>query len=494
MFRFFYIIGVLVKYGVIFILLKLSLYKKPTQLILKGFFEEAGGSFIKFGQLLALRIDVLPNEYSAEILDLLDNVRPFSYQIFSGIFTSELGAPPEDVFRDVEKEVFASGSFGQVHRARLQDGTVVTIKIMRPGIESDVAVDMIVISLLVFFVDLFFKIPALSWHEFAQEFKKWTLEELNYLTEAEHAQKMYNNLKDDPDIVIPKTYTKYSTRKILVQDYIDGIHLSKVLLGLKNGKLSREDLLKYDIDIEKIPSVLSQAILRQEFYHGYFHADVHPGNIILLKDNKIGLIDFGIIGEWRPLQHESFIKFMTNMGDVNFKEATYYFADIVCEDIKQMIGSTLPASVQQKDIDDFLRVLTNHFSETVEKTIMGSVSDLKEMKTDYSVVFMRLLSSAKSYRLKVPRELATFIKLLATLGFVSKQLNNRYEIKMEIQRFFKENPNLPYLPDLGTTDIQTRINREKAREQLANWLAYLIEKDVSIYKLVNDYIKKYNVQ
>ncbi len=137
MFRFFYIIGVLVKYGVIFILLKLSLYKKPTQLILKGFFEEAGGSFIKFGQLLALRIDVLPNEYSAEILDLLDNVRPFSYQTFSGIFTSELGAPPEDVFRDVEKEVFASGSFGQVHRARLQDGTVVTIKIMRPGIELE---------------------------------------------------------------------------------------------------------------------------------------------------------------------------------------------------------------------------------------------------------------------------------------------------------------------------------------------------------------------
>lgn len=488
--RFFYIAWVLLKYGFVFLLIKAKLYKKAQSTFIKSFFEEAGGSFIKFGQLLALRLDILPREYSLEIMDLLDNVSPFSYKQVEQIFDVELGVNPDEIFEDFEREPFAAGSFGQVHRA-MHEGTIVTIKLLRPGIREDVDVDLVIVNILAHFADLFFKIPALSWTEFAEEFKKWTLEELDYTIEARHAQKMYDNLKDDPFIVIPKTFPKYSTKNILIQEYIEGIHLSKILRGLKDGRLNRNKILKYGVDIEKAPSTLSQAILRQEFYYGFFHADLHPGNIILLKNDKIALIDFGIVGQWRPLNHESFVKFMRYMGDVDFKNSTYYFADMVCDDLRQIIRSALPANIEQDKIDEFLRTLTNNFSIVVEKTVMGNVTDLKQNKTDYSVIFMKLLSSARNYRLRIPKDIATFIKLLATLGFVAKQLNNGYEIKREIHKFFKENPDLPYLPDLGITSVSRKLSREKALEELNDWLAYLVEKDYEIYNLINNYIKKY---
>src|SRR3990167_7927741 len=121
MFRFIYIIGVLTKYSFIYILINLNLYSKPKEKLFRNFFEEAGGTFIKFGQLLALRVDVLPSEYALEMLDLLDNVKPFPYHDVTEIFLQDLGATPEKVFKDFQKEPFASASFGQVHAAKLED-------------------------------------------------------------------------------------------------------------------------------------------------------------------------------------------------------------------------------------------------------------------------------------------------------------------------------------------------------------------------------------
>src|SRR3989344_8471614 len=120
MLRFLYILSLLTKYSFIYLLLKFGWYKKPKQKIVKNFFEEAGGSFIKFGQLLALRIDVLPKEYSLEMINLFDNVKPFPYEEVERIFLQELGAVPQKIFKDFQKKAFASASFGQVHGAKLE--------------------------------------------------------------------------------------------------------------------------------------------------------------------------------------------------------------------------------------------------------------------------------------------------------------------------------------------------------------------------------------
>ena len=129
---------------------------------LKAFFEEAGGSFIKFGQLLALRVDVLPKEYSLEMLDLLDNVKPFPYTDVTEIFLQELGATPEKIFYDFQKEPFASGSFGQVHAAKLDKHTIVAVKIMRPNIEEMVQADFFVVDILAFFADISYRVAGIE--------------------------------------------------------------------------------------------------------------------------------------------------------------------------------------------------------------------------------------------------------------------------------------------------------------------------------------------
>lgn len=492
MLRFIYLLTLILKYSVIVILLKLNLYRKPRHKILKNFFEEASGSFIKFGQLLALRVDVLPKEYSLEMLDLLDNVKPFSYSEVKEAFIQELGATPEKVFYDFQEEPFASGSFGQVHAAKLDKKTIVAVKIMRPGIEEQVQADFLVINVLSFLADMFFHIAGLSWKEFASEFKKWTMQELDYHIEAEHALRLKSSIQKDDPIIIPAVYDRFSTRRILVQEYIEGVHLSRVLRGLKDGRLTPDALLEMGIDIKKMSSVLSQSILKQYFVYGFFHADLHPGNIILLPNNKIALIDFGIMGESLPTNQDEFIKFIKATGDFNFKEAVFNFGQIAGADLKQMIQSAFPASIDQKQIDEFMHIITDHFSTIIERIFDENRVALNSKKTDYTVMFMKTLSAAENYKIKLPRQFVIFIKTLSTLGLLAKEMDYEYRVNKEIKLFFKENPPASF-PKQLTKSPYRRINRERALEQLNNWLAYLLEKDPAIYKLVNTYVSQYNV-
>lgn len=491
MLRFVYLISIFVKYAFLYLLTRLKIYRFPPDKTIKKFFEEAGGSFIKFGQLLALRVDILPKEYSLEMFDLLDNVRPFSYGDVKEIFLEDLGAVPEKIFKDFQKEPFASGSFGQVHAAKLEGDTIVAVKIMRPGIDEQVSADFLVVDTVVFFADIFFKISGLNWKEFAAEFKRWTLLELDYQKEAENAEKLRATLSEDSLLVIPKMYPRISTKRILVQEYIDGFPLTRVLKGLKEGRLTREQLKDLGVDLKKTPHTLTYELLHQYFFGGFFHADLHPGNIILLQNDKVGLIDFGIMGEWIPINQISFIRFIKGVGDLNFKESTFYFADVVGDDLKQMILSAFPASIEQKQIDEFIRVLSNHFAETVEKTVRNALKDLKEMKTDYTVIFMRLLGTAESYKIKLPKEMAIFIKALSTLSLVAKEMDKEFYIHEDFKQFFERHPE-ETIPDNLLARSPRRISRERALERLNNWLAYLMETRPDIYKLVNSYVSQYN--
>ncbi len=491
MLRFLFIITLLIKYAVLYALMRLKIYRFPRDKTIKKFFEEAGGSFIKFGQLLALRVDILPREYSLEMFDLLDHVRPFSYSDVKEIFLDDLGAVPEKIFKDFQKEPFASGSFGQVHAAKLEDDTIVAVKIMRPGIDEMVQADFLVVNCVVFLADLFFKISGINWKEFASEFKRWTLQELDYQTELENAEKLRTTLAPESLIVIPKMYPRISTKRILVQEYIDGFPLTRVLRGMKEGKIDHKGLLDLGINLKKVPHTLTYELLHQYFFGGFFHADLHPGNIILLQNNKVGLIDFGIMGDLLPVNQISFIRFLKAIGDFNFKESTFYFADVVSDDLKQMIQSAFPASIDQKQVDEFIRILSDHLAQTVESTVRNSLKDLKEMKTDYTVVFMRIMGVAESYKIKLPKEMAIFIKALSTLSLVAKEMNKEFYIHEDLRDFFKMHPE-ESIPDGLAIRSPRRISRDRALERLNNWLAYLMETRPDIYKLVNTYVSQYN--
>ncbi|MBI2613401.1 MAG: AarF/ABC1/UbiB kinase family protein [Candidatus Levybacteria bacterium] len=496
MFRFLYIISLLTKYFFIYSLLRLNLYKKPKQKILRNFFEEAGGSFIKFGQLLALRVDVLPKEYALEMIGLFDNVKPFPYEDVERIFLQELGATPQKIFKDFQKIPFASASFGQVHGAKLENDHIVAVKVMRPGIEEKVLADFLLIDILAFFADLFFKIEALPWMEFAKEFKRWTKIELNYEIEAENMRRMYKNASVNKNIVIPKVYPQISTKKILVEDYIEGIPLSRVLLGLKDGRLTPEKLEKMGIDIKKVPSVFTQEFLREFFMDDIFHADPHPGNILILKDNKLALLDFGIIGKTITYNKASFVKSITSsLKDKEFRdlrETIFHFANFSSEELKSIIGSALPANTSQKRLEEILNLLSEHFSETVYKMNSTGRKELELMKKDYAVYYLEIMKAGQKYKVKLPAESVLFIRVLSITGFLSKHLNYNYKLAEEMREFLKIHPEETLLDENDYAPLFKRINREQAIEKLNNWLAYLIEIDPPLYKLVKEKFKEYN--
>ncbi len=491
MFRFLYITLTLLKYSIIYVQVKLGLYKKPKEKILKNFFEDAGGSFVKFGQLLSLRVDVLPKEYSIELLDLLDNVRFFSYRDVERIFMHELGATPEKIFKDFQKQPFASASFGQVHAGKLEDNTVVAIKVMRPSIEQDVFVDFFFLDILAFFGDLFFKIEAMPWKGFADEFKKWTKEELDYHVEAENIEKMYPLQFSSKTTIYPKVYPKYSTRKILTQEYIDGIPLSRILIGLRDGRLNATKLMEMGIDIKKAPRLLVAELLRQYFYFGVFHADPHPGNILLLKNGKIGLVDFGILGTERIPNQDILIKFLIAAGSTKVKESSYYAMQFAGGDLKQMVNSIFPATIDQKYIDDFMRLLGEKFTDSMIDKVDKSLEDLNEMRVDYSLLLLQVLKEAQGYKVKLPKQLVVFVRALAIIGLMAKEMDKSFKLGGELVEFFKKNPKEKFVR--SETISYKRINREVALEKLNSWLSYLFEKDPSLYRLVNNYINKYNV-
>ena len=492
MLRFLHTISILFKYSIIYLLLKLGLYKKPKQKILRNFFEQAGGSFIKFGQLLALRVDVLPKEFALEMIGLFDSVKPFPYDQVERTFLQELGAVPQKIFKDFQKKPFASASFGQVHGAKLENDHIVAVKVMRPGIIEEVSVDFLMIDFLAFVADLFFKIDALPWKEFAKEFKKWTMEELDYQIEAGYMEKMYKNVSVNKNVVIPKVYGHLSTKKILVEDYIEGIPLSRVLIGLKDGRLNAEKLHSMGVNLKKITSVITYELLREFFMDDLFHADPHPGNVLILKNDKIALLDFGIMG--KPITHNkfSFAKSFESGVKGDIIEGIYHFANFSSEELKNIIGSALPASTSQDNVEEMMNILSKHFGETVFKIIAAGKENLTTMKTDYVVVLLTLIKAGQKYKVRLPSETIRFVRTLSIIGFLAKELNYEYKLTQELKNFLIKHPIDTFTNKDDHISPFKRINREKAIEQLNGWLSYLVEIDPALYQLVKEKLKEYN--
>lgn len=480
--RIFYIISLITKYYLLFFFTR-----KRRPKLLRKFFEEAGGAFIKFGQILALRVDVLPKEYCLELIDLFDHVRPFSYREVEEIFIHELGATPDKIFKIFEREPFASASLGQVHAAKLADDRTVIVKVQRPDIEEKVNADFIIIDILAFIGDLLFKIEALPWKEFAEEFKKWTLQELDYRVEALNAQKIYDNVlkRKSQEIVIPKTYHYYTTKRVLVQEYIDGIPLSRILKEIKRGSLTADKMKGMGIDLKKAANTIAQEIFGQYFLDNFFHADPHPGNFLILEDNKIAIIDFGIVGESVANKYY-FAKFMRLAAADQFDEASYYFLEFGGEDLKKIVSSVLPATVDQKHADSFVRLLAAHLTKAMRGKEKRIRDDLATMKIDYTVMVLDIIKFAQRYRIKLPQEFSVFIRALTVAGFVLKEMDNDLSMQKKVVNFFSIYPEDKYLKNSRTYSTP-RISREKAIEQLNNWLTYLIERDPDLYTLVNQY-------
>lgn len=269
---------------------------------LRAFFEDLGGTFIKFGQMLALQPDTISAEYCTALYKLLDRVEPFPYAEARRILVASLGGEPEEVFERFDQEPFASASVGQVHVAYLREnGEKVAVKVQRPSVELDFSNDIRLMRAAINTIR-WLRIRAFDWLiDPMSEFVEWTQEELDYRNEARYAVALSRQAAHNPKQHVPRVYEAYTTRRTLVMEFLEGCTLLDFLRARDRGDQALIDRLEsFGFDCERFGANVIENFLGDVFTYGIYHADLHPANLMILRDNVVGYVDFGIIGVMSP--------------------------------------------------------------------------------------------------------------------------------------------------------------------------------------------------
>ena len=304
--RYLEIIGVLTKYGFVDIISqsrlesvidfgrKIVLKKKADSTILalsrwermRLVLEELGPTFIKFGQVMSTRADLIPIDLIHELEKLQDSVPPFSEEKAVSLVEHEFGKPISELFESFSHSPLAAASIAQVHKAILLEGEEVVVKVQRPGIDRIIETDLEIMFHLATMMEKHVEgMKTFNIAKIVEEFEKAIQKELNFAIEASNLERFGNNFQKDPNIYVPKCFRNFSTKKILTMEHIDGIKISDI-----------ESIQANDLDCKIIARRGADLILKQIFEFGFFHADPHPGNVLVLPENVICFLDYGMMG------------------------------------------------------------------------------------------------------------------------------------------------------------------------------------------------------
>jgi ubiquinone biosynthesis protein len=367
---------------------------RPVEL--RMLFEELGGSFVKLGQLLSLRPDLIPKEYCDELGKLQDDVEPVPYHEIGHVIKAELKKPVKKLFKSFDKKPIASASIGQVHVAKLTNGKKVAIKVMRPGIRALMETDLEILDYLSRLFKHHVKQELVDPEEIFQEFKHYTENEMDYLKEAYTIKKFYANFRNDRKIKIPLVYDKLTTRRVLTMEFIEGVELREILMHPQKYKR---------FDKKKLSELIVYSIMKQIFIDGFFHGDPHPGNIIVNKDN-IGFIDFGIVG----------------VLDEEMKERLgVLFVNLLNRDAGGLVKSFISLNIVDNDVN--INSLKKGLSDA-----LGEYYNTSLDRIDVADLFFKSLAVAKKHRIKFPRDFVLLGKALVTLQGVGIELNPEFNL------------------------------------------------------------------
>ena len=354
--------------------------------------EELGPTFIKMGQILSTRPDLLPVEFIQELGKLQDHVPPFEYGQVKDIIERELGVPLGQLFKDFEETPLASASIGQVHRARLVDGDEVVVKVQRPGIRKTIEVDLEIMLHLATLMEKHLEgwdiqRPTRIVEEFARTLEK----ELDFTLEGAYMERFARQFVNEPGIHVPALYRELTTRRVLTMEYISGIKSSDI-----------ETLEKKGYDRCKIASQGLDLILKQVFVHGFFHADPHPGNIFVLPGNVLCFIDFGMMGRINLRTRERFADLSSSIVHRDETKAA--------DALLRLIDSDTPIkdySLLQKDVAEFM-----------DKHCYRPLKDI-----DLGDMLHQLLEITTKHQLIIPQDLFLMIKALSTIEGIGRKLD-----------------------------------------------------------------------
>ncbi|MDP1633961.1 MAG: AarF/UbiB family protein [Gallionellaceae bacterium] len=390
--------------------------------------EDLGPTFIKLGQVLATRVDLLDPEWIAEFSKLQDSAPPIPYADIRQQLSEDLGGPPEEVFAAFDPEPLAAASIAQVYRARLKDGSAVVVKVRRPGVQSIIEADLRWLMRLVELVET--ENPELrNFHpqEIVRQFELSLRRELDFATECSNTERIAKNFADytDPDavppaaglpaapiIVIPRIHWQYTGERVCVQEYIDGIP-GRDLAAADHAGLNRKILARRG----------ARAVLKMIVEDGFFHADPHPGNVFYLPDNRIAFIDFGMAGRLTEERRDQIIQLLYGFVQHEPERIT----DVVCNWSSE--GLT--------DEEGLMREI---------QTFVDKYHGVPLKQLSLGAMLSDLMTILRKYRITLPPDLALLVKAFITLEGMGRELNPDFEMAAEAMPILEQSIRARYAP------------------------------------------------
>ncbi len=357
---------------------------------LREMFDELGPTFVKFGQLLSTRPDVVPPDIIVELRGLQDDVRPFPFADVERTIAEELGQPIERLFIEFEETPLAAASIGQVHRATLPNGKRVVVKVQRPNAPRQIEADLALMYQAARLAKE--RIRALDFidaNEIVDEFSRSIRQELDYRLEGRNADAFHRNFAGHPHVAVPKVYWSYTRTRVLTLEYLDGVQLAD--LEIEHWSPDQRRRLAY---------LVAETWMTMIFRHGFFHGDPHPANIMVLSPERIGLVDFGLSGK---------------LTDDDMSKLTRLFIDAASENIELLprrlsdLGVRYPKEREEEFVAELRELYHRYYGAS-----LAEIDPIQIIREAFGLIY--------SMNLRLPTRFVMLDKAIATLGSVGVEL------------------------------------------------------------------------
>lgn len=406
---------------------KVDVEKHSTAERVRMSFEELGPTFVKLGQLLASRPDLVPDDFVREFEKLHATVHPLGFNVIEEILKEEFGEHLWDIFKKIDPNPIGSASIAQVHKAELQDGSHVVIKVQRPGILQTINDDLSVLYLLADLLETYIEeTRSFNPRGIVDEYFKTLELETNFIVEANNIRRFQKNFENHESIKIPHVHMDLTTERVLTLEHMSGIPLSQ------KGALEQPGA-----NPTEIIRIGLKAFLKMVFKDGLFHGDLHAGNFFVMPNNQVGLIDFGVVGRLNHKTQSSIANMLVALAKEDYERLAFEYLDLA------------PFS-EKIDVDIFARQL---------RDLVAPYYGLTLRNFNIGHLLLKSSSIAASQGLSVPTELMLFFKALVAIEALGKRIQKDFDFLSSALEFAQELVQAQYDPARMLQDL-SQVARE----------------------------------
>ncbi|MEH2464828.1 ABC1 kinase family protein [Nostoc sp.] len=385
---------------------------------LRVLLTQLGPAYIKIGQALSTRPDLVPPVYLEELTKLQDQLPPFANEIAYQFIKEELGAPPEEVYAELSAQPIAAASLGQVYKGKLKTGEEVAVKVQRPDLREGITIDLYILRNLAAWAQKKIKRVRSDLVGILDELGDRIFEEMDYIHEGENAERFFELYGHIKDVYIPQIYWEYTNRRVLTMEWINGTKLTQT-----------EEISAQGIDARYLIEVGVQCSLRQLLEHGFFHADPHPGNLLATTDGKLAYLDFGMMSEIKPAQRYGLIEAIVHVVNRDFEGLAKDYVKLDFLSPETDLTPIIPA---------FARVFADAQGASVAELNIKSITD-------------ELSALMYEYPFRVPPYYALIIRSLVTLEGIAIFIDPNFKVLSEAYPYVSKRLLTDPAPQLRTS-------------------------------------------